>query len=151
VRLRGGAGTATAELVTIDPATGSVAVRGATVDRLDAIAFACTSAADRHPDDESDRRPTAERRLQRERTNRAGFDDYRIEGDVLATRCEAAPPEVTIGNRDGEVTVRLLHEAAAPCRSIRPGWYLEAEGEKQHEFLFDAHDISISRERTRTR
>ena len=56
---------------------------------------------------------------------------------------DLTPPSVTIANRDGNVTVLLLGEARTTCASIRVGDSLKAEGEKQHEFLFEAYDVSF--------
>ena len=39
----------------------------------------------------------------------------------------------------------------AACRSIQPGDYLEADGEKQHEFLFHADSVEIRRNGQRVR
>ena len=95
-----------------------------------------------HDEDEA-RRLTEEQRQQRQRTNRGGLDDTRTEGNVVGVACNQAPQAVTIANRDGDVTVSLLGEAATTCASIRVGDYLEAKGEKQHEFLFEAYDVSF--------
>jgi hypothetical protein len=54
---------------------------------------------------------------------------------------------VTIANLDGLVKIRLLGEAAKTCGSIRVGDYLEADGEKIHEHLFEATDVSVKRRR----
>jgi hypothetical protein len=101
------------------------------------------------PEDDTDkpRKETEEQRQQRERTNRGGKDDVYTEGNVTATSCDASPPAVTIANRDGPVTVRLLQEAAKACGSIRVGDYLEADGEKVHEQLFEATDVSVKHPR----
>jgi choice-of-anchor A domain-containing protein len=56
---------------------------------------------------------------------------------------EVDVPYVIIANVDGNQKVRLLKDAAAGCSSIRVGDYVSAEGEKLHEQLFDATDISI--------
>jgi hypothetical protein len=96
-------------------------------------------------DPDRPRKETENQRREREHTNRAGRDDIATEGNVLETRCDAAWPSVVIANRDGAVEVRLLKEAVAACRSIRVGDYLEADGEKQHELLFDAESIEILR------
>jgi hypothetical protein len=53
------------------------------------------------------------------------------------------PPTVVITNRDGLVTVVLLGEAKKVAPSIRVGQYLQAEGEKIHEHLFEAHEIDL--------
>ena len=65
-----------------------------------------------------------------------------IEGDVLRVDCAAQPPVITIGNRDGEVTVELRGETVGDCAQVRPGQYLEASGEKIHEQLFVADRIN---------
>ena len=69
------------------------------------------------------------------------------EGDVLETHCDEPWPYVVIANRDGAVEVRLLKEAQKACSSIHVGDYLEADGEKQHEFLFHADSVEIKRRR----
>ena len=56
---------------------------------------------------------------------------------------EANPPFVRIGNRDGVQTVVLYKDAAQSASSIKVGDYLEAEGEKIHEQLFEATDVSV--------
>ncbi len=95
------------------------------------------------------KKPTEEQRLQKERTNTGGRDDVATEGNVLAVHCDEDPRWVLIVNRDGEVRVELRHEAQAACREIRVGDYLEASGEKVHEQLFEAHDLTIRRGRGR--
>ena len=52
-----------------------------------------------------------------------------------------------IANKDGLVKVILLGDAAKAAGSIRVGDYLEADGEKQNEQLFEATDVSISHPR----
>lgn len=108
-------------------------------------------------------RETETRRLQREHTNQAGLDDYRTEGNVLGTRCDLSQtlptgqagtpslpddvPYVLIGTRDGVQQIHLHGPAAPECPSIRPGDYLQAEGEKQSEQFFDATDLSVESRR----
>jgi type VI secretion system secreted protein VgrG len=60
-------------------------------------------------------------------------------------------PYVVIGNVDGDQRVRLRGDAKSMCSSIRIGDYLEAEGEKQHEQLFDADEVTIRRGGSRIR
>ena len=98
-------------------------------------------------DDEQPRKETEEERRQRERTNRGGEDDYRIEGDVTDVACGDSPKTVTLVNRDGLVTVRLYRDAENACDSIRVGDYLTVEGEKIHELLFEATDVDIEERR----
>ena len=99
------------------------------------------------PDHESDeprrRRLTEEQRQQRERTNRLGLDDYRTEGNVLEVHAEAEPPYVVIANRDGLVVVRLL--CGSRCPTIQAGDYIQVDGVKQDEGLFDAENVTVER------
>jgi CSLREA domain-containing protein len=85
---------------------------------------------------------TEQERWQQARTNAGSREDERIEGNVLAVNCGARPPTITIGNRDGEVLVELRRSAAADCVQIRPGQYMEADGEKIHETRFVADRVS---------
>ena len=72
--------------------------------------------------------------------------DVRVGGNL--TMGNSSPPKsiyVVIANVDGNQKVRLGKDAAASCPAIRVGDYLEAEGVKQHEQLFDADDVAIDR------
>ncbi len=100
-------------------------------------------------DEPNKKKPTEEQELQKERTNTGGRDDVATEGNVLAVHCDEEPHWVLIANRDGDVKLLLHHEARAACREIRVGDYLEASGEKEHEQLFEAHDLTIRRGRGR--
>ena len=109
-------------------------------------------------DDENDKpKETEEERRQREHTNRGGLDDDRTEGNVVAVRCADGAvadsvgwmddgmdaPYAVIVNRDGLQKVRLIGEARTTCRSIKVGQYLEADGVKQTEQLFDAENVTL--------
>ena len=89
------------------------------------------------------RKETGEQRQQRERTNRGGKDDVYVEGNVVEVHPEAEPPYVMIGNRDGLVKVVLYKDAAQSASGIKVSDYLEADGEKVHEQLFEATDVSV--------
>jgi hypothetical protein len=94
---------------------------------------------------------TEEQRQQRQRKNKGGRDDTHTEGDVTETLCDSAWPTVTIATRDGASAIRLAKGVADLCPSIRSGDYLEADGEKQDEQLFDADDITVIRSGHRIR
>ena len=98
-------------------------------------------------DDEEDkpRVETEDERRNRERTNRAGKDDEYVEGNVVEVHPDERPPYVVIANRDGLVKVVLFKDASQVADDIRVGDYLEADGEKQHEQLFHADSVEISR------
>ena len=69
----------------------------------------------------------------------------------METHCDQAWPSVVIANRDGLVEIRLLKEARNACAAIQVGDYLEVDGEKQHEALFDADSVEIRRNGTRVK
>lgn len=117
---------------------------------------------DPNNDDEDEKRKlTEEQKRQRERTNTGSLDDIGTEGNVVGVRCDlsapvptvqrgfvAAPndaPYVLIAMRDGVQQVRLLHDAKSQCGSVQVGDYIQVDGEKVHEQLFDADDMSITR------
>ena len=99
---------------------------------------------DKNDKDQSEKE-TEEERRQRERTNRANRDDEHTEGNIVEVHADEDPPYVVIANVDGLVKVVLLKDAATTARSIRVGDYLEADGEKIHEQLFEADDVSVKK------
>ncbi|MFN8526703.1 MAG: hypothetical protein U0821_26665 [Chloroflexota bacterium] len=95
---------------------------------------------------DKDKKETDEQRQQRERTNKGNKDDVYTEGDVLEIDCSANNvPTVYIGTRDGRQQIRLYYDTKLQCTSILVGDYLEVDGVKQHELLFDAENITIKR------
>ena len=48
-----------------------------------------------------------------------------------------------IATLDGNQKIRVRGDARRACRDIRVGDYLEANGEKQSEVLFDADDVKV--------
>lgn len=102
-------------------------------------------------DDDGGRRPTEEQRQQRARSNRAGLDEYRTEGNAVEASCVGDPASITIANRDGQVVLRLHHDARDSCALVRAGDYVEAVGEKQHEQLYDVDQLVVRRGGARVR
>jgi hypothetical protein len=140
--------------VTLDPPTGGASLGTSsttTVTILDSttpvtVPTEPPSSPTPHEDDTDKRRKlTEEQRQQRQHTNTGNRDDVHTEGNVVAVFADADPPYVMIGTRDGQQRVNLL--CGTQCPTIRVGDYLEADGEKQHELLFDATDVSVSRAR----
>jgi type VI secretion system secreted protein VgrG len=79
-------------------------------------------------------------------------DAFKAYALAWAQESDAADiPYVVIGNVDGDQRVRLRGDAKSMCSSIRIGDYLEADGEKQHEQLFDADEVTIRRGGSRIR
>jgi hypothetical protein len=114
-----------------------------------------SAASQRSSSDDRERvkpdRLTAEQRQQHDRTNRLGLDDYRTEGNVVAVRPEAEPPEIVLANRDGPVVVQLLGDARDAASTAQTGDYLEADGVKETEQLFQAESVTITRAGRRIR
>jgi len=101
-------------------------------------------AEEREVRDRPDRQ-TETQRQQRERTNRSGLDDYRTEGNIVEVRCDEPTREIVIAMRDGRQTIRLVGEAASQCDEADVGKYLEADGTKVTEQVFEANSIAITR------
>ncbi len=60
-------------------------------------------------------------------------------------------PYALIANVDGNQQIRLYGDTATQCGSIRIGDYLEVDGVKQNELLFDAESVTIKRGGNRVR
>jgi hypothetical protein len=97
--------------------------------------------------EDSPAKPTEEQQQQQQLTNTSNKDDVHVEGNVVGVHADEQPPYVVIANRDGLVKVVLYRDAAKVAASVQVGDYLDASGEKQHEQLFDAYDVSIKRGR----
>ncbi|MFN8525070.1 MAG: right-handed parallel beta-helix repeat-containing protein [Chloroflexota bacterium] len=110
---------------------------------LPALVFGQQPEENQNPRDEKEktRKLTQEQKQQKERTNTASLDDYRIEGNVIETRMSEDPPVMLLGTRDGLVHVRLLKDAKQGVGWIKPGQYVSAEGEKVDEQHFDATSV----------
>jgi len=92
---------------------------------------------------EQSQRRTEEQRQQAQQTNRSGRDDLHTEGDVAAVDLAKQPPEVVILTRDGRQTVQLL--CGDQCPTVRVGDYIEVDGTKEHEGLFYAENVKVTR------
>jgi hypothetical protein len=70
-------------------------------------------------------------------------DDYNLNGQVLEINTLKDPPEMIIGSVDGEVVVRVLKTDEIALNGVKIGDYVEVTGEKIHEQLFEATEISV--------
>ena len=93
--------------------------------------------------DDKSRPKTETQRQQDDHTNQLGRDDYHTEGNVVEVFLDAVPPYAVIATRDGLVQVLLNCEDG--CPAVRVGDYLQADGVKENEGLFNAEDVTISR------
>jgi CSLREA domain-containing protein len=88
---------------------------------------------------------TEEQIQQDQHTNRSNFDDYGTEGNVIAVLAGTDEPTIVIGNRDGNVTV--IMRCGSQCPNVQVGDYVTIRGEKVHEQLYIAEDVSVERRR----
>jgi parallel beta-helix repeat protein len=92
---------------------------------------------------EKDQPRTEEQRQQDQRTNRYGNDQYAVQGNVKGFGTLNGEQTVILANRDGDVVVVL--RCKDQCPTITIGDYIVAEGEKEHEQLFFASDVSVEK------
>jgi hypothetical protein len=117
---------------------GPVSAQGATSPAVPAATARIQPESDPAP-----RRLSPEQRQQRRRTDASSLDDTRTEGSVLNIDCASQPPTASIAGMDGSVVLRLYADAASGCRSLTPGLYVRAEGEKVHELLYEIDSLDI--------
>jgi uncharacterized repeat protein (TIGR01451 family) len=111
-----------------------------------------------NPDNDKDEERRDERRRS-EAEHRQEQEDEETQGNVVAVSCDETEPRtlqpeighdgkdvpyVVIVTLDGNQKVRLRgRDARNACSTIRVGHYLETNGEKQSEQLFDADGVKI--------
>jgi hypothetical protein len=93
--------------------------------------------------EDSPKPKTEEQRQQEQRTNRSNRNDVTTEGNVLEVVADAQGLTIVIGNVDGPVTVLL--RCGARCPTIHVGNYVEVDGEKIHEQLYEAESVTVAR------
>jgi hypothetical protein len=71
-------------------------------------------------------------------------EDHVITGQVLEIDTLKDPPELIIGSVDGETVIRVLKTDEIAMNGVRLGDYIQANGEKQSERLFEATQLSVS-------
>lgn len=96
-------------------------------------------------DDDTDkpRKETEEQRQQEQRTDRSNRSDYVTEGNVIEVVADEQGLTIVIGNIDGRVIVRL--RCGTRCPAIGVGDYVEVDGEKVHEQLYEAESVTVVR------
>jgi len=103
------------------------------------------------PHDSDHPHQTEEQQQQIQHTNRAGLDEYQTEGNVIEVGGTVAEgegvgePTIVIANRDGKVTV--IMRCGSQCPIVHVGDYVVISGEKIHELLYIAYDVSVEKSR----
>lgn len=70
--------------------------------------------------------------------------DHTLNGQVLEINTLVDPPELIVGSVDGRTVVRVLKTDEIARNGVKVGDYIECEGEKVHEQLFEATQITVS-------
>jgi hypothetical protein len=93
--------------------------------------------------EDSPKPKTEEQRRQEQHTNKGNRDDEYTEGNVDEVGQDGQGPFVVLGNRDGNMVVRL--QCGSQCPTIKVGDYIEVDGTKEHEQLFYADEVTVTR------
>jgi len=80
----------------------------------------------------------------KERREKAENEDRVMNGQVLEINSLKDPPELVIGSVDGQTVIRVLKTDEIAKNGIHLGDYIQADGEKIHEQLFEATMLSVS-------
>lgn len=140
----------TGDIFTVNPETGLATLAATTLAGFEGLAISanCGAAAavvdvfNNPNNDDEKRKETELQRQQRKHTNKLGFEDYELEGNVTAVGTTGGP-FIVVANRDGLVMVRLIREATKA--RICVGYYVHVAGEKHHELLYDGEDVSVDK------
>jgi hypothetical protein len=71
-------------------------------------------------------------------------EDHVLNGQVLEINTLKDPPELIVGTVDGRSVVRVLKTDEIALNAVGIGDYVELDGEKVSEVLFEATQISVS-------
>jgi hypothetical protein len=71
-------------------------------------------------------------------------EDHVVRGQVLEIDTLKDPPELIMGSVDGKTVIRVLKTDEIAINGVRLGDYIQANGEKVSEVLFDATQLSVS-------
>jgi len=93
-------------------------------------------AADKGDKDAKDKKTEEQRRSQNE--------DRVLNGQVLEIDTLKDPPELIVGSVDGETVIRVLKTDEIVRNGVHLGDFIQADGEKISEQLFEATELSVS-------
>ena len=71
-------------------------------------------------------------------------EDHQINGQVIDMNTLKDPPELYVGAVDGMMTIKVLKTDEIAMNGVRLGDYIQANGEKINEQLFEATQLSVS-------
>jgi hypothetical protein len=70
--------------------------------------------------------------------------DHVMNGQVIDMNTLKDPPELYVGSVDGMTTIRVLKTDEIAMNGVHLGDYIQANGEKINEQLFEATELSVS-------
>ena len=89
-------------------------------------------------DEDKDKKQAKEKREKQEAADRV------LQGQVLEIDTIKEPPELILGSVDGKTIMRVLKTDEIARNGVQLGDYIEATGEKIHELLFEATELSVA-------
>ena len=85
-----------------------------------------------------------EKDKEKAKREKAENEDRVMNGQVLEIDTLKDPPEIILGSVDGQMIIRVLKTDEIAKNGIHLGDYIQADGEKIHEQLFEATMLSVS-------
>jgi hypothetical protein len=73
----------------------------------------------------------------------SGDEDHFARGQVIGINTLKEPPELTLASFDGEMLVRVMKTDEIALNGVRLCDHIQMEGEKIHEYLFEATKIEV--------
>ena len=70
-------------------------------------------------------------------------EDHFARGQVIGINTLADPPELTLAGFDGEMIVRVMKTDEIALNGVKLCYHIQMEGEKIHEYLFEATKIEV--------
>lgn len=73
-----------------------------------------------------------------------GDEDHVLRGQVLVINRDVDPPELQMADFDGKVIIKVIKTDEIDVQGVKPGDHIRADGEKIHEFLFEATQLTVT-------
>ena len=70
-------------------------------------------------------------------------EDHFARGQVIGIDTLKDPPELKLASYDGEMIVRVMKTDEITLNGIKLCWHIQMEGEKIHEYLFEATKLEV--------
>jgi hypothetical protein len=87
---------------------------------------------------------TRNKEKEKERREKEENEDRVLNGQVLEIDTLKNPPEIVVGSVDGLTVVKVVKTDEITKNAVHLGDYIQADGEKISEQLFEATQLSVS-------